>query len=247
MIGPWKFPFPTEESRPDRNAPAAPEDGYQPQLAFKGKVEGKHLSGISEWFFVKSRGGCLYSRVHLKVAALPNGGGNAKASLLEYSTNPSGSRGTWRPIRTAGQREVLRPRSPNHPVDGSIAGQELANPPPPSSSSEPSSIKFPGDPYPWWLGNRIHVWLLIDVRAVSWRTARSRSPADSTAGRGGPSIRRDSSLGRAYGVSEATFQAGFGADRGHLQASARQLTSQAFEGWFQPADAAERRPEKERP
>ena len=73
--------------------PAAPEDGYQPQLSFEGKVEGRNvLSGISEWFFVKSRASSIYSRVHLKVASLPLGGGNAKVSLLEYSTNPSGSR-----------------------------------------------------------------------------------------------------------------------------------------------------------
>lgn len=73
--------------------PAAPEDGYQPRLVFEGRVEGRNtLSGVSEWFFVKSRAGSLFSRVHLKVAALPIGGGNAKISLLEYSTNPSGSR-----------------------------------------------------------------------------------------------------------------------------------------------------------
>ncbi|MBL9172959.1 MAG: hypothetical protein JNL10_05450 [Verrucomicrobiales bacterium] len=73
--------------------PAAPDDGYQSRLVFDGKVEGRNsLSGISEWFFVKSRGGNLFSRVHLKVATLPPGGGNAKISLLEYSTNPSGSR-----------------------------------------------------------------------------------------------------------------------------------------------------------
>lgn len=96
--------------------PAAPEDGYQPQLAFKGKVEGRNtLSGISEWFFVKSRGGRLYSRVHLKVAALPNGGGNAKASLLEYSTNPSGSRNLEVYPELQVNEKYYVPRSPNSP------------------------------------------------------------------------------------------------------------------------------------
>lgn len=73
--------------------PAAPEEGYQPRLVFEGKVEGRNsLSGIEDWFFLKTRGGRQYARVHLKVAALPSGGGNAKVALLEYTVNPAGSR-----------------------------------------------------------------------------------------------------------------------------------------------------------
>lgn len=73
--------------------PFAPEEGYQRNLVFDGKVEGRNtLSGIDNWFFLKCRGGDHYARVHLKVAALPYGGGNAKVSLLEYTVNPAGSR-----------------------------------------------------------------------------------------------------------------------------------------------------------
>lgn len=58
---------------------------------------------------------------------------------------------------------------------------------------------------------------------------RSRSPADSTTGHGGPSILREFfPWGGAYGGSGSAFTAEAGTVRGHFQAPARQLTSQAF-------------------
>jgi len=74
--------------------PAAPEDGYLPRLEFQGKVEGRYsMDGVDDWFFLKSRDGRHFGRVHLKVSAAPDGGGAPKVYLVEYVLNPAGSRG----------------------------------------------------------------------------------------------------------------------------------------------------------
>lgn len=74
--------------------PAAPEDGYLPRLEFQGKVEGRYsMDGVDDWFFLKSRDGRHFGRVHLKVSAAPDGGGAPKVYLAEYVLNPAGSRG----------------------------------------------------------------------------------------------------------------------------------------------------------
>lgn len=73
--------------------PLAPEEGYQPNMEFSGKVEGRHsLAGIEEWFFLKSRNGQYFSRIHLGVSAAPEGGGTPIVRLRQYVLNPSGSR-----------------------------------------------------------------------------------------------------------------------------------------------------------
>lgn len=73
--------------------PYAPEEGYLPNMQFSGKAEGPpSRDGIEEWFFIRSRNGQHYSRVHLSVSPAPRRGGSPIIRLLQYVLNPSGSR-----------------------------------------------------------------------------------------------------------------------------------------------------------
>jgi len=74
--------------------PAAPEDGYQPSLEIAGKVEANPTPAeVYDWFFIKSRGGQHFARIHISVVPAPSEGGSPKVYLAEYVLNPAGSRG----------------------------------------------------------------------------------------------------------------------------------------------------------
>ncbi|MCW5556821.1 MAG: hypothetical protein KIT22_03130 [Verrucomicrobiae bacterium] len=74
--------------------PAAPEDGYEPRLEFTGKVErNPNAAEMDDWFFIKSRGGQHFARIHIRVLPASSEGGAAKVHLWEYVLNPAGSRG----------------------------------------------------------------------------------------------------------------------------------------------------------
>lgn len=72
----------------------APADGYLPEIQVDGTFDGPQSErGLSQqWFFLQTRGGRHYARVHLSVFPLPHRGGPSVVQIHEYVLNPSGSR-----------------------------------------------------------------------------------------------------------------------------------------------------------